>query len=277
MKRAREDVRVVTYLEHVPHEVFRHVCSYLDFADLHALYSAVVVVTPFGETPTPAVPTLGGAPLFTDFQQLASDAATLCAQETVRVLQHVIFGDDRDLTMLRYDRADAHCRELTLLGNVRRVMTAPCFYTRMLVCTPLCTRCKERFGTTTYWGYTDDPQHLCPPCLHDFSHTADIADNDKIPMLHGGDGDDEYNGAGGWWWISPSHLKALCQVPSATRAEDFARDNGIRALSDIDSDPATRIPLMIAGVVYPYPKPRKDFYFYKDVLAHMKSANAKDF
>jgi hypothetical protein len=277
MKRKRVDVVVTcqdntyeTHLERMTHDLFRHVCSFLGFADLHALYRAVVFMQPVDRPvlaggaavagcvlPYVAIPLLGGTPLHTELSVLASEVTALLTAECVRRLQQVASRDGTELLSLGYADvgSDPLCvyayENAKVLANMKGALCDPCHYTRLLRCSELCTRCGNQFGVTTYWAYTADPQHLCNHCRLEFNSTRITDPNPQLPT-----------NSGGWCWISASKLKTLCQVPSATKASVYAHAHGIRARSTVTTD------AIVYGVRTPQ-LDRKEFYFYKDVLRHL--------
>jgi len=288
---SRDAVTYDTHLEHMPHEVFRHVCSFLGFTDLHSLYRAVVLVKHIdivhgscfqngrgGILNCDTIPLLGGAPLHTDLENLCRGVRELCAEESTRIQRLVAFGASDDLGPLGYrvvewDEAayNNNCRrgDGSFDGNAHSLMVGmrthsnlsgsikdPCYFTRMLRYIELCTCCHVRFGINAMWTYTSDPHHLCSVCQRALGLTTVM--NKKDMRLDSP-----------WFWITPSHLKELCGVLSATRAEDFARQHGIRAQSNIVSDNNNNNDNNNNG--NHRGKPRSDFYFYGDIVRYLYS------
>ena len=287
MKRKRtvvaEPCRYQTHLERMTHDSFRHVCSFLGFADLHALYRAVVVMQTCSQPHTndttgapttsrcaaavgghvllyASVPLLGGVPLHTELTQLTPKLQSLLAQESVRRLQQVASRDGTELLPLGY--ANVGCsvnsgvyayENAKVLANMKAVLCDPCHYTRLLRCTEACSCCGRQFGITTYWAQTADPLHLCNACRFDLNSTRITDSNPQLPTTN----------SGGWCWISASKLKVLCQVPSATKASVFAHTHGIRTRSSVNV--GERVSLLHLSDK----SQKKEFYFYKDVLRYL--------
>lgn len=288
-----EAVTFDTHLERMPHETFRHVCSFLGFADLHALYRAVIYVKHIDIEQESCyrrgsggsildcntVPLLGGIPLHTDFESLDRGVRELCAEESTRIQRLVAFGTSEDLLPLGYrvvewdEAAYNNCRRAdgSFDGNAHSLLVGmrthrnltgsikdPCYFTRMLRYTELCTCCHTRFGINAMWIYSNDPHYLCGVCQRAFGLTTAIGKKDlKLDSA--------------WFWITPSHLKELCGVPSATRAEDFARLHGIRAQSNIGSSNTNSNGSNDNDGGGGRGKPRSDFYFYGDIVRYLYS------
>jgi hypothetical protein len=165
----------------------------------------------------------------------------------VRQLQQIIFHNPTALAQIGYNYRVNHSVDEFVLSYTKNVLNDPTYYTRLICSVPLCSRCRDTFGTDAYWVYSTDPLYLCFGCTHDFELTSRF-DNERRR-------DDSV-----WYWISASKLKELCHVPSATKASAFALDHGIRARSNInsmDDDDAL------------HTSEKKEYYFYKDILSYL--------